>query len=365
MILIQLGSVEALELFDIFSRLFDEAAVLVDHDRVVVRANNKAVDLLGAHIVSKRLENFLRHPEFFEALGQAQEANTVTDMSYTRHDHMRRDFTIRFAPFFDDHTVILFFDVTAQRNIERIQSEFVANVSHELRSPLTALSGFIETLQTTAADDRRARERFLGIMSSEAQRMQRLIDGLLSLSRVEAEEHRPPRDMVGLLPVIEDAVSAFDARAREDERQIEIIFDDAIRDQSPNVLAARDELSEVFHNLLENALKYGNSGTAVQVLIGPGRGIGQQSRDDLVRVEVINFGDTIDEQHISRLTERFYRVDKGRSRKMGGTGLGLAIVKHIVNRHRGRLRIASRDGVTGVAVTLPLHKSDETEALPS
>jgi two-component system phosphate regulon sensor histidine kinase PhoR len=348
-----------LELFDIFSHLFDEAAVLVDRDHLVVRVNDAAIDLLGEHIVGKPLENFLRHPEFFDALGQAQDENMVTDMNYTRHDHMRRDFKIRFAPFFEAHTLILFFDITGQRNIERIQSEFVANVSHELRSPLTALSGFIETLQTTAADDRRAREKFLGIMHSEAQRMQRLIDGLLSLSRVEAEEHRPPRDVVGLVPIIENAVSAFDARARDDDRKIEIILDEAVGETPLTIMADPDELSEVFHNLLENALKYGNSGTPVQVRIGSGRGIGQQLRDDLVRVEVINFGDTIDEQHISRLTERFYRVDKGRSRKMGGTGLGLAIVKHIVNRHRGRLRISSQSGVTGVAVTLPLNDNAE------
>ena len=348
-----------MEPFEIFSRLFDEAAVLVDHERLVVRANGRAIDLLGEHIVAQPLDNFLRHPEFFDALGQAQSGDMVTDMNYTRHDHIRRDFKIRFAPFFEGHTLILFFDVTAQRSIERIQSEFVANVSHELRSPLTALSGFVETLQTTAADDRRAREKFLGIMHSEAQRMQRLIDGLLSLSRVEAEEHRPPRDVVSLLPIIENAVSAFDTRARDDDRRIEIILDAAIDSQPLAVLADSDELSEVFHNLLENALKYGNSATPVQLRLGPGRGIGQQTRNDLVRVEVINFGDTIDEQHISRLTERFYRVDKGRSRKMGGTGLGLAIVKHIVNRHRGRLRIASEDGVTGVAVTLPLHDAAE------
>jgi two-component system phosphate regulon sensor histidine kinase PhoR len=238
-------------------------------------------------------------------------------------------------------------------SVERIQSEFVANVSHELRSPLTALTGFIETLQTSAREDVEARERFLGIMQSEADRMQRLIDGLLSLSRVEAEEHRAPRDALDLIKVIEDAIAALRFRASGNDMDIVVYNDWPEVDGVTVVNGSADELSEVLHNLIENAIKYGREGSEIAVRISTGRGVDQKFRPDLVRVQIINQGDTIGEEHLSRLTERFYRVDKGRSRNMGGSGLGLAIVKHIVNRHRGRLRITSNDGESCFSITLP------------
>ena len=222
-----------------------------------------------------------------------------------------------------------------------------------MRSPLTALTGFIETLQTSAREDVEARERFLGIMQSEADRMQRLIDGLLSLSRVEAEEHRAPRDALDLIKVIEDAIAALRFRASGNDMDIVVYNDWPEVDFVPLVNGAADELSEVLHNLIENAIKYGREGSEIAVRISTGRGVDQKFRPDLVRVQIINQGDTIGEEHLSRLTERFYRVDKGRSRNMGGSGLGLAIVKHIVNRHRGRLRITSKDGESCFSITLP------------
>lgn len=344
--------------FDSLSELFDEAIIIVDEAGVVTRSNAKAFDLLGTQITYNPLDNFLRHPDFLTALDAASSMGKKTDLNYTRMGHVRRDFKIRIAPYEVDEIILIIFDTTLENSVERIQSEFVANVSHELRSPLTALAGFIETLQTSAKDDTEARARFLEIMQNEADRMQRLIDGLLSLSRVEAEEHRPPRNQVDLMQLVETVVAAQQHRAGANNMEIVVRNEWPPQDELPLVRGAEDELSEVFHNLLENAIKYGRDGSQIDVRVTTGRGINQQFRPDLVRVQVINIGETIPEEHLARLTERFYRVDKGRARSMGGSGLGLAIVKHIVNRHRGRLRITSSAGETCFSVTLQGIKKD-------
>ena len=344
--------VQQTDRFDSLSELFNEAIIIVDRTGVVERSNAKAIELLGAHIARRPLDNFLRHPDFQDALEAASTNQKITDLNYTRMGQVRRDFKIRIAPFDDGQIILIIFDITMELSVERIQSEFVANVSHELRSPLTALTGFIETLQTSAKEDVSARERFLGIMQSEADRMQRLIDGLLALSRVEAEEHRPPREALDLIKVVEDAIAALHFRASGNDMEIVFINDWPEVDGVPVVNGDADELSEVIHNVIDNAVKYGHNGSEIAVRISTGRGVDKKFRPDLVRIQIINQGDTIGEEHLSRLTERFYRVDKGRSRNMGGSGLGLAIVKHIVNRHRGRLQITSNDGETCFSITL-------------
>src|SRR6266516_1055641 len=213
-------------------------------------------------------------------------------------------------------------------------AEFVANASHELRTPLAALSGFIDTLQGPAKDDAKARERFLGIMHAQATRMARLIDDLLSLSRVELSAHVRPDTLVDIVPIIRQVADGLEPLARERQVTIDIHLPDP-----PVVIAGdREELLRLFENLIENALKYGASGGKVMVsliLATSGEGVPE------VRVMVRDFGPGIAPEHLPRLTERFYRVDVGDSRAQGGTGLGLSLVKHIVNRHRGRLLIES------------------------
>ncbi|MGR3547335.1 MAG: sensor histidine kinase, partial [Roseovarius sp.] len=216
--------------------------------------------------------------------------------------------------------------------------DFVANVSHELRTPLTALMGFIETLQGPARHDQVAIDRFLGIMQSEAARMERLVRDLLSLSRVESEERVRPRDEVNLGQVIGSVLHALRPLARD--RACDISF------EAPEGMVVRgndDQLQQVFTNLVENAIKYGGKDNRITITLE------RTPRDATLRAPAIvarvrDQGPGIDPLHIPRLTERFYRVDTHRSREMGGTGLGLAIVKHIVNRHRGRLRISSTPG---------------------
>jgi two-component system, OmpR family, phosphate regulon sensor histidine kinase PhoR len=226
--------------------------------------------------------------------------------------------------------------------------DFVANASHELRTPLATLSGFIETLKGPAAEDEPARARFLDIMEREAARMSRLIDDLLSLSRIELDKHVRPVMQLQLEGIIAEVGKTLAMRLEADDRHL--IIDERL--PLPPVIGDRDQILQVLHNLVSNALKYGHTGTPITVrAAAEPESAGTPA---VVRISVTDEGEGILPEHLPRLTERFYRVDSVRSRKMGGTGLGLAIVKHIVERHRGRMEISSQPGIGScVSVTLP------------
>jgi phosphate transport system permease protein len=252
--------------------------------------------------------------------------------------------------------LLTFHDLTTHRRIEQMRADFVANASHELRTPLAALSGFIDTLQGPARNDPDARERFLSIMQSQARRMARLIDDLLSLSRIELSEHINPDTQAELGPIIRQVIDALQTVAQE--RGVEVTV--AAPAEPLFVRCDRDELIRVFENLVENALKYGASGKRVDIRLQTVPG--QDADGGEAQISVRDYGPGIAPEHLPRLTERFYRVDVGLSRAEGGTGLGLALVKHILNRHRGRLTIESTIGAGSTfTVNLPLAASQNPD----
>ena len=319
--------------------LLPDPVILIGLQREVVFANRAAVDLLQASYRDRDLAQSFRHPVVLEiadaVLKGAAERRAEIDILLPVPRILEAR-AIAVPPGGPVRAMLTFHDMTDSRHAEQIRQDFVANVSHELRSPISAIVGFIETLRGPAREDPAARDRFLGIMAEEAQRMSRLIDDLLSLSRVEATEHVRPREPVNVVTILGTVRDLLTRRAGERQMDIQLELDPNL----PPIPGIRDELSEVFHNLLDNAIKYGRSGTAVRV--------SAQAIDRIpniggagLAVSIENQGDGIEAEHIPRLTERFYRVDKGRSRKLGGTGLGLAIVKHIVNHHRGRLAVES------------------------
>jgi two-component system phosphate regulon sensor histidine kinase PhoR len=239
--------------------------------------------------------------------------------------------------------LVVLHDTTALRRAERMRADFVANASHELKTPIAGLAGFIETLRGPARDDVSARERFLGIMAEQADRMRRLVDDLLMLSRIEQHEHSRPDAEVDLARVLAGVGDLLQLKASSRKVTVELDVAPAL----PRAVGDYDELTIVFQNLIDNAIKYAKPATTVKVTA---RSLEQGS----VSVAVSDEGDGIPAAHLPRLTERFYRVDTARSRQLGGTGLGLAIVKHVVNRHRGRLEIQSTPGKGSVfTVTLP------------
>ncbi len=245
--------------------------------------------------------------------------------------------------------VVVLSDRSRERAIERMRADFAANASHELRTPLASLIGFIDTLRGPAKDDLPAQQRFLDIMAEQAARMTRLIDDMLSLSRVELMEHQAPADRIDLVQLLQRQVAGFEPRLTERRVSLEAALPPGL----PAVLGDSDQLAQVAQNLLDNALKYGRDDGTIRVVVEQARGARWPARPGVV-LSVADQGQGIPREHLPRLTERFYRVDKGRSRAVGGTGLGLAIVKHIVNRHRGLLSIESEDGVgTTVSVWLP------------
>ena len=228
-----------------------------------------------------------------------------------------------------------------------MRRDFVANVSHELRSPLTSLIGFVETIQNSPDMELSVRERFLNIMDEEAKRMSRLIDDLMSLSKVEVDEHLVPEGRVFVKSLLQSTVNAMSNRALKTGHDIRFRDYRAQQNSEPVIRGGNDEIMEVFQNLLDNALKYSFPSSIINVEM-------HDNEQGQLVINVINQGEGIKEKHIPRLTERFYRVDKGRSRQMGGTGLGLAIVKHIINKHRGQLMISSQlNKETIFKVTLP------------
>nr|WP_286134885.1 ATP-binding protein [Amylibacter cionae] len=318
------------------------AVFVVDSNQTIVFRNESAVSLFGTGTKGRKLAHYVPNKRCIRAVedtidegGQAKVdvrlqlvVPTTFSMTAVRVDPD--------ASRTDALVVVSFEDVSHIQEAEQMRSDFVANVSHELRSPLTALYGFIETLQGPARSDAEASDRFLYLMEKEAARMARLIDDLLSLSKLQSEEKYAPTTVVNLRPILDRLSASLEPIL--DREKTTVTLD--IPADLPEVIGVADELTQVFANLIENAAKYSRNGAVVSI-----EACVDKVEPDMVRVTVSDQGEGIAPEHIARLTERFYRIDKGRSRDKGGTGLGLAIVKHILMRHRARLQIDSTVGV--------------------
>lgn len=318
--------------------------LLLDHHRRIVRTNAAARDLFGAPVVDRVVDTVLRDPNVLEAVDEVLSGRPSAAAQLAATGAIERLFDVRVARLVADHTegvavLLALYDVTAIRRAEQMRADFVANVSHELRTPLSTLLGFTETLRGPARDDPEARDRFLGIMHEQASRMSRLVRDLLSLSRIEETEHTPPTGEVRLGGIIGSVVDGLMLQARAKD----IAVNTEIASDLPPVIGDADQLTQVFQNLVDNAIKYGRPHTKVRIVAQRAQKAGDTAAS-LVAVSIADEGEGIPREHLPRLTERFYRVDTGRSRQLGGTGLGLAIVKHIINRHRGTLKIDSEVG---------------------
>ena len=329
----------------------------IDTSERILSANDAAQALIGQAAIGRHFVTALRQPALVEAVEKSIIDRVPRTANYLAGDvgkELTFQVDVKVSDRFD--TLILSFqDVTDKTEAGQMRRDFVANVSHELRTPLTSLIGFIETLRGPARDDAAARDRFLGIMATEAGRMNRLVGDLLSLSRVEAEARVRPTTRVSLIEILQATLRNLNPLAVDND----VVLKPDFEPHQIVLLGDADQLLQVFTNLVENAIKYGGSDQSVTItsevlerdpaLRGPA-----------VRVSVQDQGPGIDPLHLPRLTERFYRADSHRSRALGGTGLGLAIVKHIINRHRGRLMIASELGA-GAVFTIVLPLEPETE----
>jgi two-component system phosphate regulon sensor histidine kinase PhoR len=339
----------------------DDPVVICDLTGRVVLANRTSRVLVGSDAERKHISAVLRYPEVLECVERVLSGGDAESIAFTILVPVERHYQARIAQAKTGEAtagfvLLQFHDLTSMRRAEEMRADFVANASHELRTPLAAVSGFIDTLRGHARNDTDARERFLEIMSVETGRMRRLIDDLLSLTRIELNEHNPPMGEVDLVAVVRDAAAVLGPLAEVDRIQI------SIEQSAPLwVVGDRDELTQVFQNLVHNAIKYGREDGTVRVRFGTSPGAGRANPPQ-VFASVQDEGEGIAREAIPRLTERFYRVDIKRSRERGGTGLGLAIVKHILNRHNGRLQI---DSVVGQGSTFAVYlPSASVQALP-
>jgi two-component system phosphate regulon sensor histidine kinase PhoR len=335
-----------------------DPTIVLSPESTVVAFNESAQEITPGILRGEPISFALRVPNVLEAIRAVTASGQPRRIEFFQRVPTDRWWEATIAPLVLpgssgtlSHLVLLaLHDLTPVRRVDEIRADFVANASHELRTPLASLSGFIETLQGPARNDSASRDRFLAIMKEQATRMARLIDDLLSLSRIEQKVHIHPDTTADLVMIVNEVTDGLLPLARERDVEIKIID----RTDALDVMGDRDELIRVFENLIENALKYGASGKRVDITLSCEPAIGEP-RDALVSVR--DYGPGIAPEHLPRLTERFYRVDIGESRAQGGTGLGLALVKHILNRHRGRLMIESTPGAgANFAVRLPLSR---------
>ena len=340
-----------------------DPAVLLDRSFTIIEHNAAAESLFGKAIHGLALEHVSRDPELITSVTIVLNAGERKTVRLAWLGAIERHLLATISPVGNrangtlassanaepEFVLITIKDLSDQHRLLEMRTDFIANASHELRTPLASVRGFIETLQGPARDDPAARTRFLGIMAAQAERMTRLIDDLLLLSRVEEKAYLAPTGRVDLDEVIADVVRTLLPIA--DERRVSIIVQRT--ELAGQVVGERDEIFQVFQNLIENAVKYGRDGGMVTV--ARTKADGATSPIPRTTITISDDGPGIAPEHLPRLTERFYRVNADQSRKIGGTGLGLAIVKHVLNRHQGELQIVSTVGVgTTVRVTLPI-----------
>lgn len=306
-------------------------------------ANLAAQLLLPRLVIGQHFAHIIRAPAFVEAISATLADGCDRSFEFTSYEGNERHFEARasmtasdgqFGP--EASVIVQVEDRTQAHKAEQLRSDFIANASHELRTPLASIIGYIETLQNHARDDPEARERFLSIMARESHRMQRLVDDLMSLSRIELNEHVNPVERLSLSNVAIDCASVFQAMAEREGVRLVV----ELEPDESEVIGDRDQLAQVFTNLIDNAMKYSGTGAEIRVH----RAEPSPAHPGRIGISVSDTGPGIPRDKIHRLTERFFRVSVNQSRNKGGTGLGLAIVKHILNRHKGRIEILSEIG---------------------
>ncbi len=342
---------EALQALAALTEALPDPALVLDSAARILIANPKAREAFEHEPAGQHLSATIRAPAVLQAVQQVASGGGPVEVDYEQRVPIERLFEATIAPVRargpapgGAAVLVILRDLTRQQQVERMRADFVANASHELRTPLASIIGFIETLKGAAHDDANARERFLDLMQTQADRMRRLVDDLLSLSRIEMNAHRRPTEKVELGATARQAADLLAGMAQEAGVAVSIEAPEPV-----TITGDRDELLQVVANLIENAIKYGTTGKTVEVKVR------REANEGLIAVT--DHGPGIAQEHIPRLTERFYRVSVKDSRARGGTGLGLAIVKHILNRHRGKLKIESTAGKGSTfTVRLPVDK---------
>ena len=336
------------DLQELFINQLEDIIIILNKFNIITYSNKAAVENFGSNIEGKHIGSEIRIPELLDAIDNNKIDKELKKIDIELKIPVFKFYKISIASIKSDHTLVIIRDFTEMRKSQNMRSDFIANASHELRTPLVSLKGFLETITDSAKDDPKSQKKFLEIMKSEANKMEVLIEDLMLLSRIELQEHIRLKDKVDIKEVIENVILLNSKKISEKKLNVNL----NIKEKERFVIGDKEKLSAVFLNLLDNAIKY--SGNSKSVKIESSENI--SGLKNYTSISVIDEGFGIAPEDIHRITERFFRTENAKKLKIEGTGLGLAITKHIINQHRGELKITSKFGKgSEFIVSLPKH----------
>jgi len=324
------------DLQELFINQLEDIIIILNKFNIITYSNKAAIENFGSNLEGKHIGSEIRIPELLDAIDQNKIDNKLKKIDIELKIPVFKFYKISVASIKSDLTLIIIRDFTEMRKSQNMRSDFIANASHELRTPLVSLKGFLETITDSAKDDPKSQKKFLDIMKSEASKMETLIEDLMALSRIELQEHIRLKDKIDIKEVIENVILLSSKKISE--KKINVSLD--INEKERFVIGDKEKLSAVFLNLLDNAIKYSGNGKTIKIK----NSLNRNSLDNYVSISVIDEGFGIAPKDIHRITERFFRADNIKKLKIEGTGLGLAITKHILNQHKGELKIVSIEG---------------------
>ena len=336
------------DLQELFINQIEDIIIILNKFNIITYINKAGIENFGTNLEGNHIGGEIRIPDLLDAIDQNKIDKKIKKIDIELTIPVFKFYKISVSSIKSDHTLIIIRDFTEMRKSQNMRSDFIANASHELRTPLVSLKGFLETITDSAKDDPKSQKKFLEIMKSEANKMEVLIEDLMLLSRIELQEHIRLKDKVDIKEVIENVILLNSKKISEKKLNVNL----NIKEKERFVIGDKEKLSAVFLNLLDNAIKY--SGNSKSIKIGSAKNT--SGLKNYTSISVIDEGFGIAPEDIHRITERFFRTENAKKLKIEGTGLGLAITKHIINQHRGELKITSKFGKgSEFIVSLPKH----------
>jgi two-component system phosphate regulon sensor histidine kinase PhoR len=336
------------DLQELFINQIEDIIIILNKFNIITYINKAGIENFGTNLEGNHIGGEIRIPDLLDAIDQNKIDKKIKKIDIELTIPVFKFYKISISSIKSDHTLIIIRDFTEMRKSQNMRSDFIANASHELRTPLVSLKGFLETITDSAKDDPKSQKKFLEIMKSEANKMEVLIEDLMLLSRIELQEHIRLKDKVDIKEVIENIILLNSKKISEKKLNVNL----NIKEKERFVIGDKEKLSAVFLNLLDNAIKYSGNSKSVKIESSENT----SGLKNYTSISVIDEGFGIAPEDIHRITERFFRTENAKKLKIEGTGLGLAITKHIINQHRGELKITSKFGKgSEFIVSLPKH----------
>ncbi len=331
------SELEKKKLEKIFIDKIEDVVIILSKFNIIVYANKAAINNFGSNLEGKHITASIRISELLDQIDQHRSDNQIKIINVEIKNPIFKYYKISISPIQSEQILLVFKDFTEIQKSQLIRSDFIANASHNLKTPLVSIKGFLETIEDSAKDDPRSQKKFIEIMKMEANKMEILIEDLMTLSRIEQQEHISINNKINLIKVIDDVIVLISKRIKEKKIFLKLSLDD----NQKFVIGDAEKLSTLFLNLIDNAIKFSSPGKAIEIK----NSYPDEFFEKYISISIIDEGIGINEEDIHRITERFFRAENTRKLKIEGTGLGLAIAKHIINQHRGELKIISKIGV--------------------